>query len=353
MASAKGCYLVGSVPLADAETVFRDALSLMPGRLKRIPDGETGHRLWFVFTQMPIFQAYPPMVAEFRLNLPVEDKEFSQEQVDEGISVVEKSDPHTGYDKWAIESYEVFKRLRDEGVIPKGVKLQVSIPTIASVIGPLVNKAFQARMAAIWHRALERDVRALQDAIPHEDLSIQYDLAADTALWEGVYLEPWFEGDPKKYTLDYILEMIGWVDQDVELGLHNCYGDMDHKHWYEPPSLQAVADRGLALLDGPHKIQYFQCPIPVSAMDNLDAFIQPIVPFYEKLHAQGGELYLGVVQFDDPEGTKKRIEAALKYVPEFGVSTECGMGRTPPEQVPGLFKLSAEVSQPITVQGEH
>ena len=40
MAPVLGCHLVGSVPLPDAETVFRECLAALPGRLKRIPDGE-------------------------------------------------------------------------------------------------------------------------------------------------------------------------------------------------------------------------------------------------------------------------------------------------------------------------
>jgi hypothetical protein len=40
----RGVHLVGSVPLGDAEDVFRAATSILGGRLRRIPDGETGER---------------------------------------------------------------------------------------------------------------------------------------------------------------------------------------------------------------------------------------------------------------------------------------------------------------------
>ena len=40
----RGVHLVGSVPLSTAEEVFRTASSILGGRLRRIPDGETGVR---------------------------------------------------------------------------------------------------------------------------------------------------------------------------------------------------------------------------------------------------------------------------------------------------------------------
>jgi hypothetical protein len=53
-----------------------------------------------------------------------------------------------------------------------------------------------------------------------------------------------------------------------------------------------------------------------------------------------------VVHYDDEEGTKARIQAAGKFVKSFSVSTECGMGRTPPEQLENILHTLATVSSP-------
>lgn len=347
MPKVKGCMLVGSVPLPDTETVFKDAVEGMPHRLKRIPDGETGERFYFTLFQGDVFNVYPAMRSRFVDNAMIDADEFTPEQIEEGIKAISNPPIETGYDKAAIASYAVFKKARDEGKIPKGVRFQVCVPTAASVISPFVQKAFQARAAPIYEEALGRAIKNIQDAIPHEDLAIQLDLAADTAFWEGVYLQPWFE-NPKEYSVDYISRMLSWIAPDVEAGLHNCYGDMEHKHWFEPTSLKAVCDRGLALLERKaHKIDWFHAPVPLSALDFLDDYLAPVAEFAKKLNEQGGQLYLGVVHHDKPDVTKKMIEAAGKYVPEFGIATECGMGRTPKEQVQDLFKLSAEFSDPV------
>src|SRR5947209_583926 len=62
----QGAHLVGSVPLANSEEVFRTASSILGDRLYRIPDGETGARTnwigWQVafFEKNPAFELIPP-----------------------------------------------------------------------------------------------------------------------------------------------------------------------------------------------------------------------------------------------------------------------------------------------------
>lgn len=56
-------------------------------------------------------------------------------------------------------------------------------------------------------------MREIQDKIPAEELSVQIDLAVDTAFWEGAYDKPWFDGDVRERTLRYILRMIEQVDE--------------------------------------------------------------------------------------------------------------------------------------------
>lgn len=123
---------------------------------------------------------------------------------------------------------------------------------------------------------------------------------------------------------------------------------MEHKHWYEPTSLRAVTDRAVALFEKtPHKISYFHCPVPLSAMPTLSDFLAPLSDLYKLLQAHGCDLFLGLVHFNDLDGTKTRIEAAKKLAPRFGVATECGWGRTPADQLDNIMKISSEVSAPV------
>lgn len=127
---------------------------------------------------------------------------------------------------------------------------------------------------------------------------------------------------------------------------------MEHKHWMEPTSLRAVTDRFLALFPRTsHAISYFHCPVPLSAMSFLREYYSPLPDLWAACQKAHSELILGLVHFDDLEGTEKRIHAAREKVPgiRFGVATECGMGRTPAEQVEGILEVSRRVSGEVGV----
>ncbi|KAK0267590.1 hypothetical protein LTS16_025189 [Friedmanniomyces endolithicus] len=355
MARVRGVHMVGSVPLPDTETVLRQCLASQPDRLKRIPDGETGFRGMFTTWQMLLFQASPDLCTKFVHNAPVESGEFTDEQVDAGIKTLKDAGPlETGYDTHAIQSYATFKKLKEEGVIPSAVRFQVSLATPPNVLTPFVQLPFQHKVEPLYQDALYRSMRKLQDSIPHKELAIQIDMAIDTAFAEGFLFKPWFgEGNIEKikeYIVDYTVRMIGQVEKDVEVGLHNCYGDMEHRHWLEPTSLSIITERGLAIFAAsPHPINFFHCPVPKSALENLEAYLEPLKKLIPEFEKHGTDLYLGVVHYDDRQATEKMIEVAQKVLGgfPFGVATECGMGRTPPGEVEGLLKMSAEVSEPV------
>src|SRR4051794_9229661 len=55
----QGALLVGSVPLANADAVFRLASSILGGHLRRIPDGETGERTYWMVFQLAVIAENP------------------------------------------------------------------------------------------------------------------------------------------------------------------------------------------------------------------------------------------------------------------------------------------------------
>ena len=55
-------YLVGSVPMADADEVFRTIGGKLGPYLKLLPDGETGERLDWITWLEPIFRDDPAVL---------------------------------------------------------------------------------------------------------------------------------------------------------------------------------------------------------------------------------------------------------------------------------------------------
>ena len=82
-------------------------------------------------------------------------------------------------------------------------------------------------------------------------------------------------------------------------------------------------------------------------MDKLEGFYAPLQSLIPSLIKDSTKLYLGLVHANDLEGTKQRIQAASAIVDDFGIATECGLGRTPTEDITGVLNIMREVSQNI------
>lgn len=341
--NAAGVHLVGSVPLADAEEVFRTTAAALGKRLRRIPDGETGERANWIMWQYPLlaeqpaFESMEPDPDEYvpvpRLRLR-SDKTASDLDLSSGL----------GYADAARRSYELFTNLRDEGVIPEGIRFQVCLPTglapmIAFIVvddGPAVEPVYEAAMIA------ERD--SIIASIPAHDLAIQWDCSPEFAVIEGVY--PHWLGDARVGVLERLVRLGSHIPEEVELGYHLCYGSAGNKHWKEPADatfLASVANGVTADLG--RSLQWVHLPVPKEREDV--AYFEPLGDL--KLDPST-ELYLGLVHIaGGVEGTRRRMATAREVLNgrTFGVSTECGLGPHPPEDLPELLRIEAEVADPV------
>ena len=140
-------HFVGSVPLSEAEIVFRTLSAATGAHLKRLPDGETGIRkTWIRFLQ-DVLAENPAIEAAHDL-APFKFIQWDGKLIREIPRLRVKPgaipDPaafRTGYAEMAIESWQLFDRLQREGAIPAGVKFQVSLPT---PIAPTYNNMVPA-----------------------------------------------------------------------------------------------------------------------------------------------------------------------------------------------------------------
>jgi methionine synthase II (cobalamin-independent) len=126
------------------------------------------------------------------------------------------------------------------------------------------------------------------------------------------------------------------IPVDVELGLHLCYGDPGHKHIIEPQDTALMVQFSNELLAAINRpVTWVYMPVP-RGRDDVEYF----QPLRHLNRPAGTELYLGLVHLTDGlEGARRRLAAARGVVDDFGVATECGFGRRPPETVPALLDL--------------
>ena len=57
-------------------------------------------------------------------------------------------------------------------------------------------------------------------------------------------------------------------------------------------------------------------------------------------------LYFGLVHYTDGvAGTRRRMAVAASAYPEFGIATECGLGRRVGQDMPTLLRIHAEAAE--------
>ena len=131
---------------------------------------------------------------------------------------------------------------------------------------------------------------------------------------------------------------------DVQTGLHLCYGDSGHKHFCEPADAGFLARVSAGVLGKTTRpVDWIHMPVP-KERDDAEYF----APLAALELPTPTRLYLGLVHHTGGrEGTARRIEAAARVVSDFGVATECGLGRRDPQTMAGLMRQHAEVTQAV------
>ncbi len=333
-----GAHLVGSVPLESVEAVFLTSVRELGGHLERLPDGELGARsIWIawqrdVFKKLDGFDEVPPAPGSY-VSRPLLRARPNVTAADLNLGPL-------GYAQAAKESYAVFERLKKAGELPEPLRFQVGLPTpMESVIGMFTAES-QSVIAPVYERSLLRELDEILEAIPYEQLAIQFETVYLLGVLEGV----WTTGIEKSSIPARLAALADLVPNAVPVGYHLCYGDSGHRHFKQPESTRIMVDVANGILESAGRsIDWFHMPVPKNRTD--DAYFEPLS---ELRRPETTALYLGLVHATDGEvGSRARITTASRHTQRFGVATECGLGRRPPETIPELLHIHASVSAAV------
>ena len=342
-----GVLMIGSVPGTSPTEVFTRLTTALPRRLEAVPDGETGERWNYIGWQRECFPRLALRIESGGLQPTSESPTFALADI--------KS---TGYDEAALSSYTEFQQLRQKSIIPRNVRFQISLPSPYSVVLGHIKPEMANMIEPLYEERFAETVNRIMQ-IPHNDMVIQYDLCFEmTALefeqgrlhdtWHKCYFAAPNGDDLLNGLVDRIERISRHISEDVRLAFHLCYGDLRHRHFVEPRDTALMVTLANALLSREclgRRTEWIHLPVPKERMD--PEYFEPLAGL--KLNRSGSQtprLYLGVVHANDETGTKKRIETAQACVPfPFGVSTECGLGRTPPGEIDSILRICNEVTE--------
>jgi hypothetical protein len=341
--------LVGSVPLEGPEAVFRAAASALSPYLSAYPDGETGARKYWTFSLASLVYSRHPDLESVNapeggeVHQPGRDaspEEWNRSwwtfRLRDGVDSLTFDRLH--YAPAAAESYAIFSRLRDEGVIPAHARFQVSLPATGSaVMGFFARSDEWPVVYAAYRRAITAEVGRIVQQVPAEDLVVQWDIASEVRdlLAGDRPLLPW---SPQTSLEEKWQRHLGDLDvlsreipDEVALGYHFCFGTWGGwpKSYAEDVSV-CVRLANEAVRRAGRRVDYVHLPVMPEAEDG---FFPPL----EGLAIGDTRPYLGIALDDGVEAFERRAKAAARHLSDFGIASYCGWGREAPEDVPRLF----------------
>ena len=337
-------HLVGSIGLDTVDDVFCVVGHKLGKHLSRVPDGEPGGRRLWISWQYPLLRSSPFLRPD-----PSGAKRittgFFLLCLAEGVTPSELRFGELGYAREARASYLDFCAGRQRGELPDHLRFQVCLPTPMGVIYSFCTPRDLSAIEAAYEQAMLREIDSICRHIPHRDLCIQWDFCDEMILIDG---QPQQHFPQINASTPEIMERMrrisDRVPDDVELGIHLCYGDFGATHFIEPIDAAKMVEAANALTRAiRHPLAYVHMPVPINRTD--ETFFRPLLNL---ALAPETELYLGVVARDGVEGTRRRIEAAKHFAPKFGIATECGMARArTPDLVNRLIDIHAEVARDL------
>jgi hypothetical protein len=334
--------LVGSVGYDEREAVFRTLAQHIGLCAPRFTDGEIPPRNRWMMWQRDVFERSPDFELDSSNEVVFggEQRVFDRFRLANGSERRAPSIGPLGYAKEAISSYQVFRRLKDEGTIPTGTRFQMSLPSAVAVCSQHIRTEDQAGVEAHYERALRGEVAQMLDAIPPEDLAIQWDICQEVLAIETAWTV--YYPDALAGAIERLCRLSSLVPEPCELGFHFCYGDPGHKHIKEPSDLGVCVALANGVCAGSARsVDWVHMPVPRDRKD--PAYVSPL---RDLALMKNTELYLGLIHLTDGvDGAKARMKAAGEYRADFGIATECGFGRRPLDTIPALLRLHAELAQ--------
>jgi len=325
--------LVGSLPAESTESALRQGSELFGDLVFALPDGETGPRAaWVGYEREQLMKPNPAFelveATASPTGIPRHAYETPIFKVREGAEVRWETWPRIDD---AIESYGTFRALREEGIVPEGVRFQVGLPFPSSALN-----AFKVDFAADYAAAepafedlVRRELERLTTEVPPADLAIQWDVCYEVQDIEGVVA--WMGGGDaawERFT-GPVARLARLLPDEVLVGYHFCYGTFPEWPMYE------ARDMGLMVRMANHVVaesgrvvDWVHLAGPRYLRSEDKRFFEPLAD----LNISDTRVYLGIVlPLDGIPGVKRRYETASGYLDDFGVAMYCGFGRQPGE----------------------
>ena len=316
----------GGAPYESVEDVFRALSAAVGDRALGYPDGELGDRSGWVtslgVSTWPKVAGLDQFAAGNELDGEADSIAFNHYKVRDGVTELDLRGL-LPYSRAAIEAYGIFTRLRQDGVVPQGVRYQMQIPaSFDAVLGFFPDPADWPIAMSAWATAVNDEYARMLEVIPAGELSIQIDYCAEMLEASGVHLFPYapiLDDFLASYaSAEYLAPLVSGLPEDVLLGFHICAGTFPAFPVANLPDISLpVQAANMIVANAGRPVDFIHLP----AMQGSDeSYFAPL----ERLRVAEAQVFLGLECNDGPEQMSRRIDAAGKHLHGFGVAHYCG-----------------------------
>jgi hypothetical protein len=201
---------------------------------------------------------------------------------------------------------------------------------VNSVLPPRIfpNQADLAKVRPGYAAATRAEIATIIAKIPNDELALQWDCSTELQDAYGSIAGYPIEGAIER-NLDEVRALSPEIPGAVALGYHFCFGTLGGWPRFMPDDLgQAVQLANAFVAASGRRVDWIHLPV-LDRSD--DAFFAPLA----LLAPQGARVYLGAIHNMDTFA--KRIAAARKFLPSFGLGAYCGFGRLPASELPTIL----------------
>lgn len=340
--------LVGSLPVASPQEAFRAGSNLFGDLVFALPDGETGTRAgWIALERERLIRTNPGVEVVAESEVP---GTVARHVYDTPHFRIRDGESELRFDSWprideAIASYEVFRDLKEQGVIPEDLRFQVCLPFPVSALGSFkANFKHDFPIAAkAYDELVERELKRLNAAVPADQLAVQWDVCNEVLNLEGKI--SWNDPDDSDLAWQRFSQPLErfarHVPEEALLGYHLCYGTLGGWPMYEAQDMGLlVRMANFASANSGRPVDWFHMAGPKVMRSEDHEFFRPL----EGLDVDGARIFLGIVlPIDGVSGLRRRHATAKQHLSDFGVAMYCGFGRQPGEDGMDTMRIHSDV----------
>ncbi len=341
------CFLVGSmsVPTDTVEEAMGLAAEHLGDELSSVPDGEVGLRNYWVAGLGKLTFSRHPDIEEVDGGFSSPLGPMGAHRIKDGTTVV-GLEGYLPYADSAISSYEIFRGFKERGELAEDVRFHVAVPTPLAAVAPFFGDTEQWPAAkGAWQRAITGDIRRMVEAIPPDELAIQWDYCTEVCETIGAAsgnrelneFMPWYpqvsadQAFEQHTSAEYLEPLAEGIPDEVRFGYHVCLGTHPQAPTVATEDLGWVVRIANALVaNTPRRVDFMHLPAIADADRD---FFAPLAD----LEIGDARPFLGIGQRDGAEAIARRGQAAREFLPDFGISHYCGYGRDDSERIRELL----------------